>query len=182
MNDRILRIYTDGGCSGNQNDKNLGGWGAVLEFGSAMKELYGSERNTTNNRMEMTALLEAFRAITKENQRILVFSDSSYLMDCFRKKWYVKWQQNNWLNYKKEPVANREIWEELLPYLGRHDITFCRVKGHVDLDSPKTNAEKLYSTFLEWNGSQFSYDDFVHVVDMNNRADELANKGIDELR
>ena len=147
-----------------------------------MKELYGSERNTTNNRMEMTALLEAFRAITKENQRILVFSDSSYLMDCFRKKWYVKWQQNNWLNSKKEPVANREIWEELLPYLGRHDITFCRVKGHVDLDSPKTNAEKLYSTFLEWNGSQFSYDDFVHVVDMNNRADELANKGIDELR
>ena len=81
MNDRILRIHTDGGCSGNQNDKNLGGWGAVLEFGSAMKELYGSERNTTNNRMEMTALLEAFRAITKENQRILVFSDSSYLMD-----------------------------------------------------------------------------------------------------
>ena len=65
MNDRILRIYTDGGCSGNQNDKNLGGWGAVLEFGSAMKELYGSERNTTNNRMEMTALLEAIDGFPK---------------------------------------------------------------------------------------------------------------------
>ena len=85
--DRILRIYTDGGCSGNQSDQNLGGWGAILEFGSAKKELYGSERNTTNNRMEMTALLEAFRAIKKDGQTIQVFSDSSYLMDCFRKKW-----------------------------------------------------------------------------------------------
>ena len=182
MNDRIFRIYTDGGCSGNQNDKNLGGWGAVLEFGSAMKELYGSERTTTHRRLEMTALLVAFRAVAPGHQRVGGCCAGSALMDCFRKKWYVKWQQNNWLNSKKEPVANREIWEELLPYLGRHDITFCRVKGHVDLDSPKTNAEKLYSTFLEWNGSQFSYDDFVHVVDMNNRADELANKGIDELR
>ena len=84
-NDRILRIYTDGGCSGNQNDENLGGWGAVMEFGEAVKELYGGEKNTTNNRMEMTALLEAFRAIKKDGQEIHVFSDSSYLMDCFRK-------------------------------------------------------------------------------------------------
>ena len=86
-NDRILRIYTDGGCAGNQNDENLGGWGAIMEFGGAQKELYGSERNTTNNRMEMTALLEAFKAIKKDGQVIQVFSDSSYLMDCFRKGW-----------------------------------------------------------------------------------------------
>lgn len=182
MNDKTLRIYTDGGCSGNQHDRNLGGWGAVLEFGTARKELYGSERNTTNNRMEMTALLEAFKAIVRENQNIIVFSDSSYLMDCFRQKWYVNWQRNGWRNSKKEPVANREIWEELLLYLDRHQITFCRVKGHVNLDSPQTNTDKLYETFLKWNGSGYSYEEFVHVTEMNNRADELANKGIDEIR
>ncbi len=93
--DRILRIYTDGGCAGNQRDENLGGWGAILEFGQAVKELYGSEKNTTNNRMEMTALLEALRAVKKENQEIHVFSDSSYLMDCFRKKWYASWQKTD---------------------------------------------------------------------------------------
>ena len=105
-NDGVLRIYTDGGCAGNQSEENLGGWGAILEFAkngdsgdgvqTASKELYGNEANTTNNRMEMTALLEAFRAIKKDGQRIQVFSDSSYLMDCFRKKWYESWQANGW--------------------------------------------------------------------------------------
>ena len=93
-NDRILRIYTDGGCAGNQSDENLGGWGAIMEFADASKELYGSCPNTTNNRMEMTALLEAFKAIRKDGQQIQVFSDSSYLMDCFRKKWYAGWQKS----------------------------------------------------------------------------------------
>ena len=72
-NDKILRIYTDGGCSGNQSDENLGGWGAILEFGEAVKELYGSEANTTNNRMEMTALLEAFKAIKKKVRSFMCF-------------------------------------------------------------------------------------------------------------
>ena len=102
--DKVLRIYTDGGCSGNQNEENIGGWGAILEFGSAVKELYGGEANTTNNRMEMTALLEAFRAIRKPGQSIQVFSDSSYLMDCFRKKWYENWQANGWKTSQKKPV------------------------------------------------------------------------------
>ena len=83
-NRTILNRYTDGGCAGNQNDKNLGGWGAVLEFGPHKKELFGSEPDTTNNRMEMTGLLKAFEAITKPDQIIHVFSDSSYLMNCFR--------------------------------------------------------------------------------------------------
>ena len=71
--DKILRIYTDGGCSGNQSQKNFGGWGAVLEFAGHTKELYGGQKNTTNNRMEMTALLEALKAVKKENQIILVW-------------------------------------------------------------------------------------------------------------
>lgn len=180
--DRILRIYTDGGCSGNQSSENLGGWGAILEFGGARKELYGSERNTTNNRMEMTALLSAFQALKKENQIIHVFSDSSYLMDCFRKKWYVGWRKNGWKNASKKPVENQDLWKQLLPYIERHTISFYRVKGHVNLSSSSTNFDKLYAKFIEWNGSEFSFEDFEYVTKMNNRADELANIGIDELR
>ena len=180
--DRILRIYTDGGCSGNQNDENLGGWGAVLEYGPASKELWGCERNTTNNRMEMTALLRAFEALKKDDQTIFVFSDSSYLMDCFRKGWYKGWQKNGWKTAKKTPVENQDLWQALLPYLEKHDIQFFRVKGHVNLNSEVTDFDKLYQKFLEWNGPGFSYDDFLYITEKNNRADALANEGIDSLR
>ena len=181
-NDKILRIYTDGGCAGNQSEENLGGWGAVLEYGPASKELHGCERNTTNNRMEMTALLRAFEAITKDGQTIHVFSDSSYLMDCFRKGWYKSWQKNGWKTANKKPVENQDLWQALLPYLDRHDIRFCRVKGHVNLNSEATDFDKLYQKFLEWNGPDFSYEDFLYVTEKNNRADALANEGIDSLR
>ncbi len=177
-----LNIYTDGACSGNQNETNLGGWGAVLEFGEHRKELYGGEADTTNNRMEMKALIAAFEAIKKDGQTIRVFSDSAYLMDCFRKKWYVNWQKNGWKTAQKKPVGNRELWETLLPYLDRHDISFFRVKGHVNLASPSLNKDNLYRQFLEWNGSDFSYEDFEYVTEMNNLADALANKGVDSLR
>lgn len=180
--DRILRIYTDGGCSGNQNTENLGGWGAILEFGAVQKELYGSERNTTNNRMEMTALLSAFEALKKDGQTIHVFSDSSYLMDCFRKKWYSGWQRNGWKTASKKPVENQDLWKKLLPYIERHHISFFRVKGHVNLNSKSTDFDKLYEKFVQWNGSVFSFEDFLYVTKMNNRADELANIGIDEIR
>ena len=181
-NDKILRIYTDGGCAGNQNEENLGGWGAILEFGSAVKELHGCERNTTNNRMEMTALLEAFRAIKKGGQTIYVFSDSSYLMDCFRKGWYKGWLRNGWKTSGRKPVENQDLWQALIPFLEQHDISFFRVKGHVNLNSQVTDFEKLYRKFQEWNGPEFSYEDFMYVTEKNNRADELANEGIDSLR
>ena len=185
-NDKVLRIYTDGGCAGNQSNENLGGWGAILEFGigggNATKELHGGEPNTTNNRMEMTALLEAFKAIKKEGQEIQVFSDSSYLMDCFRKKWYANWQQNGWKTSQKKPVENQDLWQALLPYLERHSIDFYRVKGHVNLDSKVTNFEKLYEKFCGWNGTGFSFDEFKYITEKNNRTDELAGAGIDELR
>ena len=193
--DRIVRIYTDGGCSGNQSDENLGGWGAVLEFGGigmagrendagriATKEFYGGQENTTNNRMEMTALLEAFRALKKDGQTIQVFSDSSYLMDCFRKKWYANWLANGWKNAQKKPVENQDLWQELLPYLDRHNIEFYRVKGHVNLNSKSTDFDKLYAKFVEWNGREFSFEEFQYITEKNNRADELANMGIDDIR
>ena len=180
--DKILRIYTDGGCADNQSEENIGGWGAILEYGPAVKELHGGAMNTTNNRMEMTALLEAFRAILKGDQRIQVFSDSSYLMNCFREKWYVKWQQNGWKTAGKKPVENKDLWEQLLPFLKQHDIQFYRVKGHVNLNSEVTDFDKLYEKFCEWNGTEFSFEEFRYITEKNNRADALANIGIDEKR
>ena len=132
----VLKIYTDGACSGNQNEKNAGGWGAVLEYGGAIKELSGGESDTTNNRMEMTALIEALSALKKDGLSIDVFSDSSYLMECFRKKWYLSWRKNGWKTAKKTPVENQELWRRLLELTEKHDIRFYRVKGHVNPDSP----------------------------------------------
>jgi ribonuclease HI len=182
MNKKPTNIYTDGACAGNQSDSNLGGWGAVLEYGAYRKEVWGAERDTTNNRMEMKALVGALGALTRDGLDINVFSDSSYLMECFRKKWYVKWRANGWLTAKKDPVENRDLWEALLPYLDRHDIKFYRVKGHVSLSGTAAQLGKIYGKFKEWNGNCFSYENFLHVTEMNNLCDALANKGIDSLR
>lgn len=178
-----IKIYTDGGCSGNQSDENIGGWGAILEYGEHRKELHGGEVNTTNNRMEMTALIAALSALKKEGLDIEVFSDSSYLMNCFREKWYVSWRKNGWKNSKKEPVENRELWEELLALVEKQgNVEYFRVKGHVNLKSKSTDFNALYEKFVEWNGARFSFEDFKYVTEMNNRADELANIAMDELR
>ena len=178
----ILRIYTDGGCAGNQSDHNFGGWGAILEFGEHKKELYGGEANTTNNRMELTAVIEAFKALKKTGQYVQVFTDSSYVANCFREKWYESWEQNKWRNAAKKSVENQELWKELLALVRQHNVTFYRVKGHVNLNSKSTNFDKLYEKFVEWNSTAFSFEDFQYVTKMNNRADELANMGIDEVR
>jgi ribonuclease HI len=110
-----------------------------------------------------------------------VFSDSSYLTNCFREKWYEKWLRNNWITSSKTPVENKDLWEQLLPYLEKHTIEFYRVKGHVNLKSKSTNLEAVFKKFIEWNGPQFDYDDFLYVTEMNNRADALANQGIQSL-
>jgi len=175
---KTLRIYTDGACSGNQNETNIGGWGAILEYGETIKELFGGELNTTNNRMEMTALLRAFEALKKNSQIIEVFSDSAYLMDCFRKNWYVNWHDNGWKTAKKTDVENKDLWQSLFAQIEKHDVLFYRVKGHVNLDHPKTKPIPIYEKFVEWNGKEFSYEDFEYITRMNNRADALANNGI----
>ena len=154
----ILRIYTDGACSGNQSDENVGGWGAVLEYGPHKKELFGGEVNTTNNRMELTAA------------------------NCCREKWYESWEQNRWRNAAKKSVENQELWKELLALVRQHDARFFRVKGHVNLNSKNTNFDALYEKFLQWNGAGFSFEDFKYVTEMNHLADALANRGIDENR
>ncbi len=178
----ILRIYTDGGCSGNQSQKNSGGWGAILEFGEYRKELFGGEKNTTNNRMELTAVIEAFKALNKENQTIEVFSDSAYVSNCFREKWYESWEKNKWRNAAKKSVENQDLWKELLALVRKHQVKFFRVKGHVNLNSKSTDFDKIYEKFVSWNGTRFTFEDFKYITAMNNRADELANIGISRVK
>ena len=179
---KCINIYTDGACSGNQHDENIGGWGAILAYGEHIKELCGGEVNTTNNRMEMTALLEALKALSKDQLPINVFSDSSYLIECFTKKWYVKWQMNGWMTASKTPVENRELWEALLTQINRQqEINFYRVKGHLSI-SKEAELKKWYTKFKEWNGQHFSMEDFLIATKMNIQADALANKGMDIIR
>lgn len=180
---KILKIYTDGACSGNQSESNLGGWGAILEFGEHKKELYGSASDTTNNKMELTAVIEALKELKRDGLNIEIFTDSSYIANCFHEKWYVNWEKNNWKTTKKTAVENRRLWEELLALVRKHaSVTFFKVKGHVNIDNPSTNVDAHYEKFIQRNGNHFTLEDFKYITKMNNLADALANKGIDEVR
>jgi len=123
-----VTIYTDGACSGNPGP---GGWAAVLMHNEHRKELSGGEKLTTNNRMELTAVIEALKRL-KEPCRVKVHSDSAYLVNCFRQGWYRAWQMNGWKNSKNEPVENRDLWEELLRLMDIHQVEYVKVKGHSD--------------------------------------------------
>ncbi|GAB7387429.1 ribonuclease HI [Bacillaceae bacterium] len=123
-----VTIYTDGACSGNPGP---GGWGAVLLYGEHAKEISGAEPNTTNNRMELTAVIEALKRL-KEPCRVKLYSDSAYVVNCFRQGWYRNWMKNGWVNSKKQPVENKDLWQELLRLTAIHDVEFLKVKGHAD--------------------------------------------------
>ena len=182
MTKKTVNIYTDGACSGNQEAENFGGWGAILEYGEHKKEVFGGEINTTNNRMELTALAEALEMLTKEGLNIKVYSDSSYLIRCMNEKWYENWRRNGWKNANKKPVENQDLWERILAHLPNQTFAFFHVKGHVNLKSKSVDIKSLYKKFLKKNGDFFSEDEFLYITEMNNRADELANEGIDSVR
>ena len=121
-------IYTDGACSGNPGP---GGWGAILMYGEHRKELSGGEKLTTNNRMELTASIEALQAL-KEPCKVKLYSDSAYLVNGFRQGWIANWQRNGWRNSRNEPVENQDLWKKLLELMERHSVEFIKVKGHSD--------------------------------------------------
>lgn len=114
-----VEIYTDGACSHNPGP---GGWAAVLLYGGHKKEISGGEHKTTNNRMELTAVIEALKML-KETCRVKVYSDSAYIVNCFHQKWYIKWEQKG---FKKNP----DLWKELLSLVRKHQVEFIKVKGH----------------------------------------------------
>ena len=121
-----VTIFTDGACSGNPGP---GGWGAILRYGSAEKELSGGERETTNNRMELTAVIVSLSAL-KEPCAVTLYSDSKYVVDAIDKGWVYGWKKKGWIKSDKKPALNVDLWEQLLPLLSYHKVSFRWVKGH----------------------------------------------------
>ena len=123
-----VTIYTDGACSGNPGP---GGWGAILAYRGFEKEISGGEPETTNNRMELTAVIEAL-ALLKEPCAVELYSDSKYVIDALEKGWAVGWQKRGWKKADKKPALNVDLWEKLLPLTERHRIRYHWVKGHAE--------------------------------------------------
>ena len=121
-----IEIFTDGACSGNPGP---GGWGAVLRYGDKEKELSGGEKETTNNRMELTAAIMALRAL-KEPCKVTLTTDSKYLSDGISKGWAKSWQKNGWRKADKKPALNVDLWEEILELFDIHEVKIVWVKGH----------------------------------------------------
>ncbi len=123
-----VTIYTDGACSGNPGP---GGWGAILMLGENRKEISGGSENTTNNIMELTAVIEALK-ILKRSCKVNVYSDSAYVVNAFLQKWIYGWMKKGWKTAGGDPVKNKELWQELYSLTKTHDVTFHKVKGHAD--------------------------------------------------
>ncbi len=145
MTKTVVEIFTDGACKGNPGP---GGWGALLRYGEHEKELFGGERETTNNRMELTATIEALRALKKSCQ-VKLTTDSEYVRRGVL-EWLAGWQRNGWKTADKKPVKNQDLWQALVIEMARHTIEWHWVKGHAG--HPE-----------------------------NERADQLANRGVDSL-
>jgi ribonuclease HI len=142
---KSIEIYTDGACRGNPG---VGGWGVIIHYLDTSKELFGGSHETTNNQMEMQAVIEGLKAL-KEPCNITLYTDSKYVMDGIT-NWIHGWKQNDWKTANKKPVKNKELWQELDGLVSKHNIEWKWVKGHAGIPG-------------------------------NERADELANLGIDNL-
>ncbi len=125
---KTVEIYTDGACSGNPGP---GGWGAILRYKETEKELSGGAADTTNNRMELTAVIEAL-ALLKEPCVVELYSDSKYVIDGLSKGWAKGWQKRGWIKSDKKPALNPDLWERLLALTDRHEMHYHWVKGHAE--------------------------------------------------
>lgn len=121
-----VSIFTDGACRGNPG---VGGWGAILRYKSTERELSGGERDTTNNRMELTAVIQALKLL-KEPCAVDLYSDSKYVIDGLSKGWAKSWRKNGWRKSDKTPALNPDLWGELLELCERHELTYHWLKGH----------------------------------------------------
>ena len=129
-NNELYIVYTDGGCR--VNPKGPGGYAAVIIKDTIPLYITGFEPSTTNQRMELKAAIAALKMIERSSY-VKLYSDSAYMVNCFKEKWYVSWEKNKWLNSKREPVANIDLWKSLLKLVRFHkDVEFIKVKGHSD--------------------------------------------------
>lgn len=141
-----VTIYTDGACSGNPGP---GGWGAVLQYGAHEKELSGGDPQTTNNKMELTGVIEALRLL-REPCEVDLYSDSKYVIDGITKGWAKGWKARGWKKADKTPAKNPELWDALLELLEYHTVHFHWVKGHAD--NPQNNRcdELAVAAYQKW--------------------------------
>lgn len=128
LNKPQLELYTDGACSGNPG---VGGWAAILVFGRVEKVLSGAVEHTTNNRMELTAVIEGLKALNTPCQ-VKIYSDSAYIVNAIQLNWLQNWKKNNWRNAQKQAVSNQDLWQALDRLIAIHDTEFIKVKGHAD--------------------------------------------------
>lgn len=125
-----VTIFTDGACSGNPG---IGGWAAVLLYNEHKKEISGYDKSTTNNRMELFAVIQALRCLNQSCQ-VDICTDSQYIADAFNKDWLSAWQQNGWKTSSKSDVKNVDLWKALLYEVNKHKVSFVKVKGHADVE------------------------------------------------
>ncbi|MBR4073610.1 MAG: ribonuclease HI [Clostridia bacterium] len=148
---KYVEIFTDGACSGNPGP---GGWGVVMRYGTAVKELSGGEKETTNNRMELTAAIKGLSAL-KEPCRVKLVTDSKYVADGIDKGWAKSWQKNGWRKADKKPALNSDLWEELLRLIDIHTVDIEWVKGHAG-HPENERCDELAVAF--YNGHYLSND------------------------
>ena len=125
---KLVRLYTDGACSGNPGP---GGWAAILKFGPHQKEISGNMSHTTNNRMELFAVISGLGAL-KQSCKVEVYSDSTYVVNAFNQNWIESWQKRGWKTSDNKPVDNQDLWRLLLITMRKHDVSFHKVPGHQD--------------------------------------------------
>ena len=141
-------VYTDGACSGNPGP---GGWGALLIWKGKKKELTGGEPNSTNNRMEMRAVIEALKAL-KRPCHVKIHSDSALIVNAFKQGWIENWIKRGWKKANKKPVENQDLWKEMLQAMDNHKVSWIKVKGHADnelnnrVDRLAVEASKKYQS------------------------------------
>lgn len=135
---KTVTLYTDGACSGNPGP---GGWGAILEYNGVEKELSGGEKNTTNNRMELTAVIRGLEAL-KEPCVVELYSDSKYVIDALSKGWAEGWKKRGWIKADKTPALNPDLWERLLCLCHTHTVNCHWVKGHAQTEK-NNRCDKL---------------------------------------
>lgn len=143
-----IHLYTDGACRGNQNENNIGAWGAYMEYKEYVNEISGGCKNTTNNMMELKGCIEGLKAIHNKNLPLIVYLDSAYVLNGIT-KWMDNWKLNGWRTAKKAPVANQELWIELDEVKSQFaNIEFQKVKGHSDNYGNK-QADRLCNEYMD---------------------------------
>lgn len=134
MKNITIQIWTDGSAKNNGKADSYGGWAYITKFPETPDVMIvgkGGARPATNQQMELTAAIMALEKIDwSEKPKVEIYSDSAYLVNCWKTFWWVSWLKNDWLNSKKQPVANRELWEKLIPHFENPDLIFIKVKGH----------------------------------------------------